>query len=55
MKCGGEYIGPSVGPCPTPLCSTNTLGGRGGEIEGEKREYRDVAYSTKKENEKATE
>jgi len=32
-----------VGPFPKPTCSTSTLGGRGGGIEGEKREYRDVA------------
>jgi len=39
-----------VGPCPAPTCSTNTLGGRGGKIEGEKREYRDVALPENKTN-----
>ena len=38
----------SVGPCLKATCSTSTLGGRGGQIEGEKREYRDVLYAVHK-------
>ena len=34
-----------VGPFATPTYSTNTLGGWGGGIEGEKREHRDVAFT----------
>ena len=33
-----------LGPSKKPTCSTSTLGGRGGGIEGEKRETRDVAF-----------
>ena len=35
-----------LGPSAKPACSTNTLGGRGGQIDEVKREHRDVSSTS---------